>query len=216
MVDHRLFESRFIMAASAIALNLAFMGVRRMTIPAKRPWNLAQFAVVVAALTFQALVFAPEGIFGFAMIRNAGLPRRFVMALRTGLPERRIMLIAMAIRATGEFQPGPLFPGMTFLTGQILMGPRQAIGRALMVEPNLLEGDLHGMAGLAALAKLAPMDVLMTCGAPIVFEEIGGVLFGRQGRTGIVAFLTISDGGVLPHQGISGFRMLEFLRLPLD
>ena len=215
MIKGRYFEPRIVVAAAAILRELALMGIFLVTVLAIGESNLFQLAAGVALSALQASVFASERILRSIMVIRAAFPGGFIVAVRAHFSQGGNVLIAVAVGAVGVLQPGPLFLGMAFLARYFLVRPFEGVGGRFVIVFDHFEGDVHGMALVAILSKLSSVDVLMTSAAASAFDEVGARL-PRRRVAGVVALQAIRDSGVFPGQRVSGFGMIELLRLPFD
>jgi hypothetical protein len=125
MVQLHLFPARNIVAAAAIVLELALMGVCLMTIPTRGKRNLFQFSRFVTLLALETDVFPSKRIFGLVMVIRPGFPGHFRVTLRTGCPQRRTVRIAVTTVAAGEGNARPLFLRVAFLARYVLVDSLQ-------------------------------------------------------------------------------------------
>ncbi len=83
------------------------------------------------------------------------------MAARALVSKGWLVSIAVTIGADLELQTGPLFFGMAFPTGHLLMRTLEDVSRRVVIVPIDLEGDLDGVALIAVLDELPPVHIFM-------------------------------------------------------
>jgi len=216
VIHGRRLEARIIVAAAAIVLELALMGILRVAIPTGGVRDLLHLAGPMALRALEPDVFPPERVLALIMVVGGDLPGRLGVALRAGFSQGWGVRVAVAVETGGVGQAFPLLLGVAFFAGDVPMRSLQGIGRGGVIELDLLERDIDRVARVAVLGELPFVDVFMTEPAPGALDEVGPFPLARRGIAGVVALVAIGDPRMLSLKVVAGLGVIERARLPVD
>lgn len=149
------------------------MKVLFMTIPTRGKRHFFEFSRCVTLFALESAVFASERIAGLIVVIDSGFPGHFGMTLRAGGPLGRKVRVAVTAKTAGRGNAPPLFLGVAFLARDFGVGSLEGKSPAAMVEFQLFEGYVQGMALIAVLSKLSLMNVFVAEFALDALDQVG-------------------------------------------
>jgi hypothetical protein len=214
MGERSRFEPLDGVATRAVIDELTDMRISPVAVTACGESYLPEGVGPVALCALQTLVPPKQGVAGAAVIEGLDLPGAHLVTAFAVRSQAGAVFVAVAVAAVREAQPYPLPAGMALLAADSSMRPEEGEARLVVIERNLVEDNLEGVALLAVQAELPVVPVAVAGDAASIVEKVSRSLVSRGSVGGLVTFVAASHVPVPPQERIAGGGMVEASGVP--
>lgn len=205
---------------AAILPELSLVSVVVVAVAALLELESREATCSVAFFAGHFLVPALQGIARARVIKGIGsrphLPVGQRMATPAVLPQIGLVDISMTIRATGKGESDPNLVAVAVLALRALVRSQKRKARTGMIELDRFEFPIQGVAALAILSQLSPVNVLMAGRAGGIGDQVGVGESSRERGLRVMAILTLGDLLVQSQERNPCAGVLETLTVPVD